>query len=47
MKRENELVRRWKVHIFQIELGNLQSYAFDAFLQITIGGTYFVSPDYS
>ena len=42
IKKENELVRRWKVHIFQIELISFLTNAFDPFIQIIIGGNFFV-----
>ena len=47
VKRQNELVRRWKVEIFQIEIVNLTSEIIDPFLQIIIGGDYFVGLTYN
>jgi hypothetical protein len=38
----NELLRRWKVHIFQIEVVNMTNEPIDPFLQIIIGGNYYV-----
>lgn len=42
VKRMNELMRRWKVHIFQIEVVNMTKEPIDPFLQIIIGGNYYV-----
>jgi hypothetical protein len=38
----NELMRRWKVHIFQIEVVNMTKEPIDPFLQFIIGGNYYV-----
>jgi hypothetical protein len=43
VKRQNEMVRRWKVEIFQVEIVNLTSEIMDPFMQIIIGGDYFVT----
>ena len=43
VKRQNEMVRRWKVEMFQIEIVNLTSEIIDPFMQIIIGGDYFVT----
>ena len=43
VKRQNEMVRRWKVEMFQVEIVNLTSEIMDPFMQIIIGGDYFVS----
>jgi hypothetical protein len=42
VKKTNERVRRWKVEIFQIEIVNMTTEIIDPFLQIIIGGDYFV-----
>jgi hypothetical protein len=41
-KKLNELVRRWKLEVFQIEIVNLTNEIIDPFMQIIIGGDYFV-----
>ncbi len=38
----NELMRRWKVNIFQIEVVNMTKEPIDPFLQVIIGGNYYV-----
>jgi hypothetical protein len=43
VKRQNEMVRRWKVEIFQVEIVNLTSEIMDPFMQFIIGGDYFVT----
>jgi hypothetical protein len=43
VKRQNEMVRRWNVEIFQVEIVNLTSEIMDSFMQIIIGGDYFVT----
>ncbi len=43
VKRQNEMVRRWKVEMFQVEIVNLTSEIMDPFMQIIIGGDYFVT----
>jgi hypothetical protein len=35
-------MRRWKVHIFQIEVVNMTKEPIDPFLQFIIGGNYYV-----
>ena len=42
-KKNNELLRRWKVKIFQIEVLNTSGQILDPFGQFIIGGTFFVS----
>lgn len=42
VKKLNELVRRWKVHLYQIELTNSLATPIDPFLQIVIGGDFFI-----
>ena len=41
-KKSHELVRRWLVHIYQIEVTNLSGRIFDPFVQLIIGGDYYV-----
>jgi len=42
-KKENELMRRWKVLIQGIEIVNTSQAIFDPFVQFIIGGNYFVN----
>ena len=42
-KKQNELIRRWKVHVYQIEIVNLTNKTMDPFIQFIIGGDYYVS----
>ena len=37
------MIRRWKVEIFQVEIVNLTNEIMDPFMQIIIGGDYFVT----
>eukprot|EP00347_Sterkiella_histriomuscorum_P007723 403347806 len=41
-KRNLELLRRWKVHIFQIEIQNTSGAIIDPFIQFIIGGTFYI-----
>lgn len=42
-KRENELLRRWKVKLFQVECNNQSTEVLDPFVQFIIGGDFYVT----